>query len=282
MEEFLNNKISSINDFSPEEADSITQNYFEKKRDIICSVLSYSDREYTLKNKKSCFCCGSISNVAQEDAKLCSTRFKYGSGVRNVPIEFVVLMESIMRKDTKEQGLFRKPANTVLKKECEALFFSSIDSESLDVEDLIKRLDVFDGIVLSSIFKQLFSRSYVSIFPAKFINLIKKVMILEDGNPKFVLSKFLIYNIPPINRSILESVLSFIILIHDIYSDKGIDYEGHLDIKGYGTIIMPNLFLGTEKNVTFRDLADLADYAVYLMLNIKELLDVNIEDKPNI
>ncbi|RVD92415.1 Rho GTPase-activating Rho GTPase activation protein [Tubulinosema ratisbonensis] len=276
IQDFLSTKIDSINDYSEEEVAQIKKEFFDKNKDVITSELTFREREYTLEGKKFSLCCSAPEIALADDTTLSETRFKYGKNTHRVPVEFVVLMESIIRKNEREQGVFRKPANSKKKKECEELFFSSVKGR-FDMEQLIKELDQFDAIVLSSIFKQLFSRSYVSIFPTSFFKIIKKVMVMDDLENKFIITKYLIYSVPPINRALLESTLSFLILIHDIDSDRGLDYEGHLDIKGYGTIIMPNLFLGFEKNVTFRDLADLADYAGYLMIHIKELLDIKTE-----
>lgn len=277
IQDFLNTRIDSINDYSEEEVSQIKKDYYKKKSEVITSELSYKEREYTLEGKRFSLCCSTPDVYLIEDTALSETRFKYGAKTHKVPVEFVILMESIIRKGEREQGVFRKPANSKKKKECEELFFSSLNS-NFDKEQLIKELEKFDAIVLSSIFKQLFSRSYVSIFPSSFFDIIKKVMVMDDLEKKFIITKYIIYSVPPINRALLESTLAFLILIHDIDSDRGLDYEGHLDIKGYGTIIMPNLFLGFEKNVTFRDLADLADYAGYLMIHIKELLDVQTEE----
>ena len=273
VEQLLKINVNSMNDYTEEEIYSIAKIYYEKNKSVICKHLGFFTRMCELEENCLSLLCRGYRGQYYINKNPAECRFKFGRGRIFVPLEFVALMEVMLKKDCKAIGLFRKPSCIVDSRESQSVLVNAVEEgDSLDT--ILKKLDMYDPTILSGNFKYILSSSPCTIFPPKFLNSILKITAIENEEEKYVLSKYILLKMPKSNRSILEAITKFFEIVHDITTSGGVNYVGNLDLKGYGTVIMPNLFLCNEKTVSVRDLTDLADYAGYLIINFKNLVDV--------
>ncbi|KAL0266029.1 UNVERIFIED_CONTAM: hypothetical protein PYX00_011746 [Menopon gallinae] len=273
IEQLLKNNVNSMNDYTEEEIKSIARRYYKNNKGVICKHLGLYTRKCELEDGILSFFCERYRKQSHIERKLVECRFKFGKGSVLVPMEFVALMEVMLKKNCKDIGLFRKPSCVADSQESLNVLIRSVERGD-SLETILRKLNRYNPTILSGNFKYALSNFPCTIFPPKFLNSVLKITTVEDEEEKYILSKYILLKMPRVNRSILEAITKFFEIVHDITTNGGVNYVGNLDLRGYGTVIMPDLFLSSEKNLSFRDLTDLAEYAGYLIVNFKKLIDV--------
>lgn len=273
IKRLLKDNVNSMNDYTEEEIRSIAGIYYKKNKSVICKHFGFFTRTCELEDNCLSLLCERYRSQCYIKKNLVECRFKFGKGKILVPLEFVALMEMMLKKDCKDIGLFRKPSCIVDSRDSQRVLMRAVERGD-SLESILKKLSRYDPIILSGNFKYVLSNFPCTIFPSKFLSSVLKITAVEDDDEKYILSKYVLLKMPRENRSILEAITKFFEIVHDITTSGGVNYVGNLDLKGYGTVIMPNLFLNNEKNISFRDLMDLADYAGYLIVNFRNLIDI--------
>lgn len=274
IQKMLENKIRSMNDCTGAELKQITKAFYEKNKDVICKNLGFFTRRYKLEGK-NLFCmnfgCRRNKSRKYEDVEC---RIKYGGEKLFIPLDFAVLLETLIQKDCKDVGLFRKPSNAIESQKCKDAFLEILEQD-YTFDKMVDKLKRYDPLTISGSFQGLFSNFDSAIFPQNFLGAVLAAAFIEDPNEKFILTKYVLLKLPKRKRSVLEALAKFFEIMHEITTNSGVNYEGNLDLKGYGIIAMPSLFLKDNKGLGFSELSGLAEFTGYTFIQFRSLIDVS-------
>ncbi|TBU06755.1 RhoGAP domain-containing protein [Hamiltosporidium tvaerminnensis] len=104
---------------------------------------------------------------------------KYGQRDVKIPMEFKILMDAILKRDLRQEGLFRKvPVYTDLKMARDDYIGGVLAGENIRyLRNVLKKFDV---ICLTSLFKELFNLYNTPVFPEKYLKLLLVIAKMKD------------------------------------------------------------------------------------------------------
>ncbi|EPR78433.1 Rho-type GTPase [Spraguea lophii 42_110] len=253
----ISTDMRSINDLNEEEISKLIKSEKEKHTNIYnkFTLLQKSFIEDGILSrlfykKKYVF------SITENKEHLIRTNIKVGKSDIVIPLKFVLVMESILNKDLKVKGLFRKCANVNDIKKLSELIESLTEK---NYDEIYKKVCKYDIITCCVFYKTLFSKYKNPILSSNATTLFTGVITDEtDVNKRAIMFRFLILGLPRENRMLLISLVMFFIIIYVESTDNGTDLDARLSIKGLAACIAPQIVMTSKikDNNYLRQLVD--------------------------
>lgn len=276
----LNKNFYSINDMTTPIFNFHKKKFFLENKNILKKYISiFLKLEIFIRNliSKYFFDCNGIFYENDVDFSYC--RIKLGKKNVLIPFEINCTMESILTKNLKVSGLFRRSTTISNLKECHQTI-QFCKHNSMNRLDVINQLLRFDLITLTSVYKQLFDHFSMSLFPIIFKDLFMKINDLNDENEKIILIKFIIYSMPKPNRNLLDSICCFFALIQNLIEDWEAEAR-NMDMHGFAVVMMPKIFIRSNINLDLNIIEKYIDVLEFIFLKRKILFAGTDDDSTN-
>lgn len=267
--------MTTINDLDDKEFLEYKKEFYDANFIVISNALSYieiSKLNQTFLGRLMY----PIVSFAKDDLKFwVSTNLKYGKRNIFVPIDFYTLTETILSLDIKVGGLFRVRNSLSTVKDCVNMLERYIFNRTPFDEVRDKLTETFNIIDLTTAFKEVIRNYKQTVIPDTFLPIILKCNKIEDKNERLKLYHYLYLSLPKYNRHILEATIFFLYLIHDIATNEGEDYTTNMDMEGISTVMMPNILLKKENDVSLDEVSILVDFMKEFILNFSTIVRKN-------
>ncbi|KAG0439843.1 hypothetical protein DMUE_2154 [Dictyocoela muelleri] len=273
FKKFKNIRFESINDLTEEEFQLYYDYFYRKHYSLLRKYITLLNLEkikkYGLLNvfykEKS---------LQNDDSTLHPTKFHYSLSEQKISIEFYILMEVIIKKDLKTQGLFRKNTSySLLKKSYDDLV--KFISENKKPELIIAKMLEYDEITLCCLFKRLFDNYSTGPLPVVFFDSYIGLADVENHYERIICLKFLHLNVPRENRVFIEVMANFFEMLYRVSTSDGKDCKNHLDRYGLAVVMAPKFFKLADINFSLESIEKLSDLVTFVFKYIDSIFKIS-------
>ncbi|AFM98289.1 RhoGAP domain-containing protein [Encephalitozoon hellem ATCC 50504] len=207
------------------------------------------------------------------------TRLSYGKeGELMVPRNFYILTETVLSLDCKVGGIFRVRNSITTIKECVETINMCVRRNLSYGEArriLVRDYNVID---LTTAFKEILREYSSTIIPESLIDTMFKIAKVESREDQIILCQMLFISMPKTNRHVLEAMIYFLYVIHDIATDKGKNHKDNMNMEGISTIMMPNLVIKPHNELDLEQVGVLVNFMKMFFGNFAAIIQLD----PNI
>lgn len=263
----------TINDLSDSEYDQYYYRFYKRNYKKLKKYLTIFEIIKLKKNGifRSFF---DLKTVYNKNINYFPTRFHYSISALSISVDFLVVMEALIRKNLEEtKGLFRSSVNFDELNLAYKKLMKEIENKE-NIPQIINEMSEYNSNILSSLLKKLFE-NYNKLFPSFTIKIYVRIADIEDLNDKIICLKFLYLSLPKINRIYLEVIYNYCSLIYKKSTKNGKDKISKLDMYGYSVVIAPKIFNLNDKNINLDELKKLVDVVHFCFLKTKEILEIS-------
>ncbi|KAF7683403.1 Rho-GTPase-activating protein LRG1 [Astathelohania contejeani] len=265
--------IRSINDLNEEQLAEYRQSFFKKHGELLSKTYRYLERKRVAQDSLFFNLFLGIPEIQRCGMVLYPSDIKFGNNLLYIPLEFECLMKCVLKKDLRVSGLFRKPPVYTSTQKCVDEFINRLQ-ETNDTSRLVEILDKYEVLALTSVFKILFEWYGETIFPQCFLQMYVRITNMENEADVLILVRSLVMGLPRNNRHLLEALLKFIVMVHRISTDGGVDHDSKMNIKGFSVVMMPNFFLKPGSKVELSDVGQLVKLSEFILNHSSEIFKV--------
>lgn len=205
-----------------------------------------------------------------------ATRLNYGKdGELFVPRNFYILTETVLSLDCRVGGVFRVRNSMMTVKECVKVLNMCVEKNLSYEEARDLLVQDFNVIDLTTAFKEIIREYSTTIIPDDLIDVMSKISKVEDREKQIVLCQMLFISIPKPNRHVLEATIYFLYVIHDIATDRGVNYRNNMSMEGISTIMMPNLILKPHNELDLEQVGVLVNFMKVFFENFGTIIQLD-------
>lgn len=262
----LKSKILTYNDLNDEQ--------FESLREILtrCTFFATDSKnmwlllKYLAQSKNTNWDMKSING----DIKYEETRFKFSEEPVLIPVSLNKIMEYLISRDLEVEGVFkRSPLHSKIK---EALkeFGACLQKN----EDLDEKIGKYSTLEIASVFKEVLGSYKHSIIPSEFVNYLCSIQRSKIPDMEKIRAiRILIFQLPKRNLDILQSVIFYIRIIHDIVSKYRTKTMKQISLDGFIAVITPRLIAST-RITDLSDMVDLTDIVMFMAQHFGKIISI--------
>lgn len=275
FESVCKTKIRTINDLPIDEQEIYITKFINKNSKIIKKNLGFM---MPVKLRKGIV--GSmimkIPEIITIERYMVLSDQRFSEGAILIPKSIHTAGNLILEKDFKQKGIFRVNSTKSRLRAAKTLLYEIVE-ERIDYEKG-KRLfhKNFDLIDAAEIYKQLLREFNTTIVPEELLPMILKAQSITDAKEKEICTAALLFYLPYSNRKILESHVFMCYSIVEKVQERKME-NFHMDISGISSVMMPNIFLKSSKNVAISDVLALVSFTKFLFREFKELIKIKPE-----
>lgn len=267
--------VRTINDLEDDEYMSYKKEYYESNKILIAKYFNYIDLAKLQQNfwGRTFF---PMADLAKDkDVFWVSSTLKYGMKNVFVPIDFYTLTETVLTLDCRVRGIFRVRNSMITVKECVNMLEVELKNRTSFKDIRNKLAENFNVIDLTTAFKEITRNYKTTVIPDSCLKLIFKCFNTTEKSERLVLYHYFYVSLPKFNRHVLEATIYFLYLIHDIATNGGKEYENNMNMEGISTVMMPNLLLKKNNDVSLDQVPILVDFMVEFIANFPTIIKQN-------
>ncbi|KAF9761837.1 Rho-GTPase-activating protein LRG1 [Nosema granulosis] len=267
--------LRTINDLEEDEYLSYREEYYNTNKELIKKYLNLFDTVQLKQNfwGRTFF---HMSDLADDkDVFWVSSSLKYGMKNVFVPIDFYTLTETVLTLDCRVRGIFRVRNSMITVKECVNMLEVELKNRTSFKDIRNKLAENFNVIDLTTAFKEITRNYKTTVIPENCLKIIFKCFDTKDKAERLILYHYLYISLPKFNRHILEATIYFLYLIHDLATNGGKEYENNMNMEGISTVMMPNLILKENNNVSLDQVPLLVEFMVEFIANFPNITKQN-------
>jgi hypothetical protein len=280
MDEILKRKLNSpkidtINDLEDKDYIEYKKEYFISNENVIRKYFGYLDLAKLNQTFLGKFIFP-IDKLAKDGSNFwVSSGLKYGKKNLFVPVDFYTLTETVLSLDVRVGGIFRVRNSLVTVKECVDMLEAEISNRSFFSEIRDRLAENFNVIDLTTAFKEVVRNYKHTTIPENLLGIVLKLSHIDDEVDRLVLYHYFYLSLPKFNRHLLEAIIFFLYLIHDIATDDGANYEDNMNMEGISTVMMPNLLLKNYNDIGLEQVPLLVNFMKEFILNFPKIVSQN-------
>ncbi|ELA47223.1 hypothetical protein VCUG_01323 [Vavraia culicis subsp. floridensis] len=254
IETKLSEKNLTIDDISDEEYREYLEYFVNTNMDVLRTVFSLIEVR-TIPDSVYIPNMYKFKEFTRENVKLEPTRLKYSYRELNIPSDLNQIMEFFLTLDLTQTGIFKRSPSVVVMEAAIKDFEECMQAQ----ENIHEKMIQYDGITVSSVFKNVFNYYEMPILPKEFVDYFCRIKRLSDVKEQHIAIKFLLLCLPKKNRNALEAVIRFIEIVHGLADKRDLDRTKHMDFPGFVSVMMPKLMLKSNIRIRIENLKDLID-----------------------
>lgn len=203
------------------------------------------------------------------------TRLRFSNDPYQIPKIVNRIMEYLLEQDLRVEGIFKKSPHFDRIEQAYQRYMKCLEDDG----DLHFYMREFDVLEVTSAFKKILSSLGVPIFSSSFCALFCKIARanLSDEERKFAM-KIVVFHLPILNLDTLQSVVIFLVMVHEIVVDANTVRLKQVTLNGISNVVTPRLFC-TKDIKDPEDLVDLSRSTSFLIRYFVEIISVDSELK---
>ncbi|KAI5152512.1 hypothetical protein ENBRE01_2886 [Enteropsectra breve] len=272
IEKLKENKTQTINDLKPEDQEQYRKKFINDSRETIKKHLGFLAAQ-KLKHSYigELFLCA--EEIEYKEAYLMHTDLSYTTDGLEIPGCLVVMGKILEDVNMSKGGVFRVNSTEARIKLVRTLVFDIVEKRVTMEDGLGKFKTDFSAIDAAEVFKKLLRSFNITVVPEVYLPLILEIQKIENEDEKKVCTRAFLLSLPPMNRCILENCVFLCYLILEKLKNED-QKEQHMDIDGVSVVMMPNLFLKSEKNEAIENILALVDFTKFIFKNFIDFIKV--------
>lgn len=273
---FFKKDLKTINGLKDDEFETYSRNFFDYYDRLMKKYFGVLERFKLRQGRFARVLFGHEALKLSSKFEWVATRLSYGKeGELLVPRNFYLLTETVLSLDCKVSGIFRVRNSIMTVKECVRVLNMCVE-RNIPYEEarriLIRDFNVID---LTTAFKEVIRGYSSTIIPDGLFEVMSKISRVENKKDQIILCQMLFISIPKPNRHVLEATIYFLYAIHDIATDRGLNYRNNMNMEGISTIMMPNLILKPHNELDLEQVGVLVNFMKVFFENFGTIIQLD-------
>lgn len=198
------------------------------------------------------------------------TRFKFTGEVLMIPVSLNRIMEYLISRDLKVEGIFKRSPQYSKIQEAITDFNICIQRK----EDLEERIGKYDTLEIASVFKEILGAYNHAIIPSGFVKYLCQIQRSKISEKEKIRAlRILLFQLPRSNLDVLQSVIAYIRIIHGVFSQYSTKWMKQIGLDGFSAVITPRLIAST-KITDIQDIIHLADIIIFMTQNFEQIISI--------
>lgn len=273
---FFKKELRTINGLGDNDFEIYRENFFNYYNDLMRKYFGALERFKLRQGKVAKFFFGHETLKLLSKFEWVASRLNYGKdGELLVPRNFYILTETVLSLDCRVSGIFRVGNSLITVKECVKTLNTCVEKNFTYEEARTCLVRDFNVIDLTTAFKEIIRGYSTTIIPDDLVDVMFKISKIRDKEDQIILCQMLFISIPKPNRHVLEATIYFLYVIHDIVTDKGINYRDNMNMEGISTIMMPNLILKPHNELDLEQVGVLVNFMKLFFENFGTIIQLD-------